>query len=53
MCVVPISVLVRLMEGVGRLRGMGRTGMVSRQLWGGCVVGRIVGVRVVGFSRCR
>ena len=53
MCVVPVSVLVRLVEGVARLRGMGRTGMGCRQLSGGCVVGRIVGVRVVGFCRCR
>ena len=53
MCVVPVSVLVRLMEGVGRLRGKGRKGMGCRQLWGGCVVERIVGVRVVGFCRCR
>ena len=53
MCVVPVSVLVRLVGDVGRLREMGWTGMGCRQLWGGCVVGRIVGVRVVGFCRCR
>ena len=53
MCVVPVSVLVRLVEGVGRRRGMGRKGMGCRQLWGGCVVERIVDVRVVGFCRCR
>ena len=53
MCVVPVSVLVRLVGDVGRLRGMGRTSMGCSQLWGGCVVGRIVGVRVVGFCRCR
>ena len=53
MCVVPVSVLVRLMEGVARLRGKGRTGMGCSQLWGGCVIERIVGVRVVGFCRCR
>ena len=53
MCVVRVSVLVRLVGDVGRLRGMGRTGMGCRQLWGVCVVERIVGVRVVGFSRCR
>ena len=53
MCVVPVSGLVRLVEGVARLRGKGRTGMGCRQLWGGCVVGRIVGVRVVEFSHCR
>ena len=53
MCVVPVSVLVRLVEGVGRLHGKGRTGMGCRQLWDGCVVGRIVGVRVVRFCRCR
>ena len=52
MCAVPVSGLVRLVGDGGRLRGMGRTGMGCRQLWGGCVVGRIVGVRVVGFSRC-
>ena len=53
MCVVPVSVLVRLVGDAGRLRGKGRTGMGCHQLWGGCVVGRIVGVRVVGFCRCR
>ena len=53
MCVVPVSVLVHLVEGVGRLRGKGRTGMGCSQLWGGCVLGRIVGVRVVRFCRCR
>ena len=53
MCVVPVSVLVRLVGDGGRLREMGRTGMGCRQLWGVCVVGGIVGVRVVGFSRCR
>ena len=53
MCVVPISVLVRLVGDVGRLHGKGRKGMGCRQLWGGCVVGRIVGVRVVGFCHCR
>ena len=53
MCVVPVSVLVLLVGDVGRLRGKGRTGMGCRQLWGGCVVERIVGVRVVGFCRCR
>ena len=53
MCVVPVSVLVRLVEGVGRLHGMGRKGMGYSQLWGGCVVGRIDGVRVVGFCHCR
>ena len=53
MCVVPVSVLVRLVGDAGRLRGKGRKGMGCRQLWGVCVVGRIVGVRVVGFCRCR
>ena len=53
MCVVPVSVLVRLVEGVGRLHEMGTKDMGCRQLWGGCVVERIVGARVVGFCRCR
>ena len=53
MCAVPVSVLVRLVGDVGRLHGKGRKGMECRQLWGGCVVGRIVDVRVVGFCRCR
>lgn len=53
MCVVPVSVLVRLVVDVDRLRGKGRTGMGCRQLWGGCVIGRIVGVRVVEFCHCR
>ena len=53
MCAVPVSVLVRLVEGVGRRRGMGRKGMGCHQLWDGCVIGRIVGIRVVGFYRCR
>ena len=53
MCVVPVSVLVRLVGDGGRLHGKGRTGMGCSQLWGGCVVERIVGVRVVGFCRCR
>ena len=53
MCVVPVSVLVRLVEDVGHLHGKGRKEMGCRQLWGGCVVGRIVGVRVVGFCHCR
>ena len=52
MCVVPVSVLVRLVGDVGRLHGKGRTGMGCPQLWGGCVVGRIVGVRVVEFCHC-
>ena len=53
MCVVPVSVLVHLRGDVARLHGKGRTGMGCRQLWGGCVVERIVGVRVVWFCRCR
>ena len=53
MCVVPVSVLVRLVVDVDRLHGKGRKGMGYSQLWGGCVVGRIVGARVVGSCHCR
>ena len=52
MCVVPVSVLVLLVGDVGRLHGKGTKGMECHQLWDGCVVERIVGVRVVGFCRC-
>ena len=53
MCVVPVSVLVRLVVDVDRLHGKGRTSMGCPQLWGGYVIERIVGARVVGFCHCR